>query len=124
MDEAAISNHAGFIWSVADLLRGDYKQSEYGKVILPFTVLRRLDCVLEPTREEVWQRAERLRGRVENVEPVLCQVAGQAFYNVSRLSLPKLLNDPAHIARHLREYIAGFSTSRSPGWTGRTCCTW
>ncbi len=82
MDEAAISNHAGFIWSVADLLRGDYKQSEYGKVILPFTVLRRLDCVLEPTREAVRERAGRLRGRVENVEPVLCQVAGQAFYNV------------------------------------------
>ncbi len=110
MDEAAISNHAGFIWSVADLLRGDYKQSEYGKVILPFTVLRRLDCVLEPTREAVRERAGRLRGRVENVEPVLCQVAGQAFYNVSRLSFPRLLDDPAHIARHLREYIAGFSS--------------
>jgi len=109
VDEAAISNHAGFIWSVADLLRGDYKQSEYGKVILPFTVLRRLDCVLEPTRDAVRRRAERLRGRVDNVEPVLCQVAGQAFYNVSRLSFPKLLDDPAHIARHMREYIAGFS---------------
>jgi type I restriction enzyme M protein len=110
MDEAAISNHAGFIWSVADLLRGDYKQSEYGKVILPFTVLRRLDCVLEPTRAAVLERAERLRGRVENVEPVLCQVARQAFYNVSRLDFPRLLDDPAHIARHLREYIAGFSS--------------
>ena len=110
MDEAAINNHAGFIWSVADLLRGDYKQSEYGKVILPFTVLRRLNCVLEPTREAVLARAERLRGRVENVEPVLCQVAGQAFCNVSRLDFPRLLDDPAHIARHLREYIAGFSS--------------
>jgi type I restriction enzyme M protein len=110
MDEAAISNHAGFIWSVADLLRGDYKQSEYGKVILPFTVLRRLDCVLEPTKAAVLERAERLRGRVENVEPVLCQVAGQAFYNVCGLDFPRLLDDPAHIARHLREYIAGFSS--------------
>lgn len=48
-----IRNHAAFIWSVADLLRGDYKQSEYGKVILPLTVLRRLDCVLEPTKQKV-----------------------------------------------------------------------
>ena len=52
-----IQNHAGFIWSVADLLRGDYEQSEYGKVILPLTVLRRLDCVLEPTKPA--QRARR-----------------------------------------------------------------
>lgn len=48
-----IKNHAAFIWSVADLLRGDYKQSEYGKVILPLTVIRRLDCVLEPTKNKV-----------------------------------------------------------------------
>jgi len=52
-DSTTIKNHAAFIWSVADLLRGDYKQSEYGKVILPLTVLRRLDCVLEPTKAEV-----------------------------------------------------------------------
>ncbi|WP_347813954.1 type I restriction-modification system subunit M N-terminal domain-containing protein [Actinomadura sp. KC06] len=49
-------NLSAFIWSVADLLRGDYKQSEYGKVILPFTVLRRFDCVMEPTRQAVWER--------------------------------------------------------------------
>ena len=55
-----LRNHAAFIWSVADLLRGDYKQSEYGKVILPFTVLRRLDCVLEPTKAG---RARRARER-------------------------------------------------------------
>ena len=76
-----IRNHAAFIWSVADLLRGDYKQSEYGKVILPLTVMRRLDCVLEPTKEAVLERHEQLAGRVENVEPVLQAVAGQQFYN-------------------------------------------
>jgi type I restriction enzyme M protein len=48
----AATNLSAFIWSVADLLRGDYKQSDYGKVILPFTVLRRLDCVLEPTKAD------------------------------------------------------------------------
>ena len=52
-DSPTIRNHAAFIWSVADLLRGDYKQSEYGRVILPLVVLRRLDCVLEPTKAEV-----------------------------------------------------------------------
>jgi type I restriction enzyme M protein len=55
-----IRNHAAFIWSVADLLRGDYKQSEYGKVILPLTVIRRLDCVLEPTKEAVLERHRQL----------------------------------------------------------------
>ena len=55
-DTPTIKNHAAFIWSVADLLRGDYKQSEYGKVILPLTVLRRLDCVLQPTKASVLDR--------------------------------------------------------------------
>jgi len=58
-------NHAAFIWSVADLLRGDYKQSEYGKVILPLTVLRRFDCVLAPTKDAVLERAAQLAGKVE-----------------------------------------------------------
>jgi type I restriction-modification system DNA methylase subunit len=62
----AIKNHAAFIWSVADLLRGDYKQSEYGKVILPLTVLRRFDCVLAPVKQEMLDSYERLKGRVEN----------------------------------------------------------
>ena len=75
MTDTAIKNHAAFIWSVADLLRGDYKQSEYGKVILPLTVLRRLDCVLEPTKAAVLDRAKKLGGRVENIEPVLCAVS-------------------------------------------------
>ncbi len=59
MAETSTKNHAAFIWSVADLLRGDYKQSEYGKVILPLTVIRRLDCVLEPTKAAVLERAKR-----------------------------------------------------------------
>ena len=110
MVETRINTHAAFIWSVADLLRGDYKQSEYGKVILPLTVLRRLDCVLEPTKAAVLARAAKLRGQVENVEPVLCSVAGQRFYNTSPLDLPRLLDDPAQVAGNLRGYIAGFST--------------
>ncbi len=110
MVESRINNHAGFIWSVADLLRGDYKQSEYGKVILPLTVLRRLDCVLEPTKKAVLARSAKLRGQVDNVEPVLCAVAGQRFYNTSPLDFPRLLDDPAQAAGNLRAYIAGFSS--------------
>jgi type I restriction enzyme M protein len=111
MAESRINNHAGLIWSVADLLRGDYKQSEYGKVILPLTVLRRLDCVLEPTKAAVLARAAKLRGQVDNVEPVLCAVAGQRFYNTSPLDFPRLLDDPAQVAGNLRAYIAGFSSA-------------
>jgi type I restriction enzyme M protein len=105
-----IRNHASFIWSVADLLRGDYKQSEYGKVILPMVVLRRLDCVLEPTKSAVLERNKSLRGTgIENVEPVLQSVAREQFYNTSKLDLPKLLDDPANIADNLMAYIQGFS---------------
>ncbi len=104
-----IRSHAAFIWSVADLLRGDYKQSEYGKVILPLTVIRRLDCVLEPTKQEVLAKHKQLAGRIENVEPVLQAVAGQQFYNTSPLTFTKLLDDPDTIADALQLYIGGFS---------------
>ena len=108
-DTATVKNHAAFIWSVADLLRGDYKQSEYGKVILPLTVLRRLDCVLEPTKADVLARYESIKGKIDNVGPVLCSVSGEQFYNTHRLDIPKLLDDPSQIAGNLRAYIAGFS---------------
>jgi len=109
MAEATIKNHAAFIWSVADLLRGDYKQSEYGKVILPLTVLRRLDCVLEPTKAEVLKRAGQLKGRVDNIEPVLEGVTKEQFFNVSKMDFKRLLDDLGQIAGNLRGYIAGFS---------------
>jgi len=107
----AIRNHATFIWSVADLLRGDYKQSEYGKVILPLVVLRRLDCVLEPTKTAVLDRNKQLAGRIDNLEPVLQAVASQQFYNVSPLDFRRLLDDPNHLADNLRSYILGFSSA-------------
>jgi len=107
-----IRNHAAFIWSVADLLRGDYKQSEYGKVILPLTVIRRLDCVLEPTKEAVLARHKQLAGRIENLEPVLQAAAGDLpFYNTSPLTFTKLLDDPSTIADSLSLYVGGFSTA-------------
>jgi type I restriction enzyme M protein len=104
-----IRNHAAFIWSVADKLRGVYKQSEYGRVILPLVVLRRLDCVLEPTKAAVLARHEALKGRVENVAPVLESIAGEQFYNISPLDFRRLLDDPANVKGNLQSYIAGFS---------------
>jgi len=98
-----------FIWSVADLLRGDYKQSEYGRVILPLVVLRRLDCVLAPTKSDVLFRSARLPAGLENVEPVLKKAAGHEFYNVSKFDLPRLLDDPNNVGENLKGYIAGFS---------------
>jgi len=109
MAEARINNHAAFIWSVADLLRGDYKQSEYGKVILPLTVIRRLDCVLEPTKDAVLEKSAQLSGRIENVAAPLEAITGQQFYNTSKLSFSKLLGDPTNIADSLNLYIGGFS---------------
>ena len=109
-DSPIIKNHAAFIWSIADLLRGDYKQSEYGKVVLPLTVLRRLDCVLEPTKEKVLEKAKSLKGKIENQEPVLCAVAKEQFFNTSKLDMKKLLDDPTNLAANLRSYIAAFST--------------
>jgi type I restriction enzyme M protein len=108
-DSDTIRNHAAFIWSVADLLRGDYKQSEYGKVILPLTVIRRLDCVLEPTKQAVLDKHKDLAGKIENVEPVLQAVSGEQFFNTSPLTFTKLLDDPNSIADSLALYIGGFS---------------
>jgi len=102
-------NLSAFIWSVADLLRGDYKQSEYGKVILPFTVLRRIDCVLEATKPAVLaEKALREKAGL-NPEPFLLKKSGQLFYNTSPLDLKKLVGDQDHIAENLRAYVQGFS---------------
>jgi type I restriction enzyme M protein len=100
---------SAFLWSVADLLRGDYRQSEYGKVILPFTVLRRLDCVLAPTKAAVL--AEKVKREAAKLEPApfLLQAAGQLFYNASSLDLKSVMGDQDHVAENLRAYIQGFS---------------
>ena len=100
---------SALIWSVADLLRGDYKQSEYGKVILPFTVLRRLDCVLESTKPAVLAEFEAKTRAGLNPEPFLLRKARQSFYNTSPLDLPRLLGDQDHIRQNLYSYVRGFS---------------
>lgn len=104
------SDKVSFIWSVADLLRGPYKPHQYGRVIIPMTVLRRLDCVLEPTKKAVLARAKQLEGgAIQHVEPILERVAGQTFYNKSLYDFAKLKDDPNGIAGNLIDYINGFS---------------
>ncbi|WMD09321.1 class I SAM-dependent DNA methyltransferase [Streptomyces sp. FXY-T5] len=101
-----LANHA---WSVADLLRGDYKQSDYGKVILPFTVLRRLECVLEPTREKVVETVARFAGQDIDTGHFLRRASGHSFYNKSDLTLRKIAADPQNAAKNLQIYVGAFS---------------
>ncbi|HQL22351.1 MAG TPA: class I SAM-dependent DNA methyltransferase [Opitutaceae bacterium] len=103
------SNLSSFIWSVADLLRGDYKQSDYGKVILPFTVLRRLDCVLEPTKSAVLAELTKRKAAGLNPEPFLLKKSGVGFFNTSPLDLKTIVGDQDHIAENLRAYLDGFA---------------
>jgi len=101
---------ANFIWSVADLLRGDYKQAEYGKVILPFTILRRLDCVLEPTKTKVLAKLSSVEKLgIQNIDPVLNKEAGQTFHNRSKFDFNKLVGDSAGVLENTVDYVNGFS---------------
>ncbi len=103
------SNLSAFIWAVADLLRGDYKQSDYGKVILPFTVLRRLDCVLEPTKADVLAEYAAKTLQNMNPEPFLLRKSKQSFYNTSPMDMKKLIGDADNISANLYSYLQGFS---------------
>jgi type I restriction enzyme M protein len=106
-------NHSeivSFLWGVADLIRDTFKRGKYQDVILPLTVLRRLDCVLAGTKEKVLAKQAELKGKkLENLDPQLRRIAGFAFYNTSRYDFDKLLADAPHLAANLRNYIAGFS---------------
>jgi len=106
-------NHSeivSFLWGVADLIRDTFKRGKYQDVILPLTVLRRLDCVLAGTKDKVLAKQAELRDKkLENLDPQLRRIAGFAFYNTSRYDFEKLLADAPHLAANLRNYIAGFS---------------
>ena len=104
------SQTANFIWSICNLLRGPYKRNEYRKVILPLTILRRFDCILEPTKDEVLVEFDKLKGKSENiVSAKLRTITGVPFYNLSKLTFKKLLDDPNQIAPNLNSYINAFS---------------
>ncbi|TXD81493.1 SAM-dependent DNA methyltransferase [Subsaximicrobium wynnwilliamsii] len=103
---------ANLIWEVADLLRGDYKQSDYGKVILPLTVLRRLDCVLQPTKDEVLAHLPKVEDKPDKTKDlILNKIAGHNFHNRSQYDFKKLVAEPDKVAANLRNYINGFSSS-------------
>ena len=100
------SQTAAFLWSIADLLRGDFKQSQYGRIILPFTLLRRMECVLAPTRDAVSKQARANAGRPDQVrEMILLRAAGQQFFNASPLTLGTLSD--TQTAADLMSYVRG-----------------
>ncbi|MEL2243985.1 class I SAM-dependent DNA methyltransferase [Leclercia adecarboxylata] len=103
-----ISSLASLIWSVADLLRGDFKQSQYGRIILPFTVLRRLESVLAPTKAQVLATVESTKALPDLArDKLLLNASGQAFYNTSPLELGKLGEN--HVGDNLDAYVRAFS---------------
>lgn len=98
-------------WSVADLLRGEYKQSDYGKVILPFTLLRRLESVLAPTKDAVLEEYTAKKDLGIPLDIFLTQKSENQFYNISKFDLKTLLADPDNLLQNLENYINGFSTN-------------
>jgi type I restriction enzyme M protein len=100
---------SALIWSTADLLRGDYKQSDYGKIILPFTLLRRLECVLEPTRDAVLAENQARKSLGISMEQFLVRKSGLSFYNTSKYTLTKLMSDSSNIRANLDSYVNNFS---------------
>lgn len=104
------SHIASVLWSVADLLRGDFKQSQYGRIILPFTLLRRLECVLEKNKHIVLQKYEKIKNLpYEAQDKLLTYEAKHNFYNISKMDLNKL--GETDIARNLDHYIQSFSSN-------------
>lgn len=105
---ANISEKAALIWAIADKLTGVYKPHEYGEVILPLTVIRRFDCILEDTKEAVHEKYESVKN-IPMRDILLRKVSGRAFYNTSKYTFEKLLDDPDNIEDNFRDYINGFS---------------
>ena len=100
-----------FIWNVADLLRDVYKRKDYPDVILPFTVLRRLDCVLSESKDDVLATYQKYFGKLEDPSAVLMKASGHNFYNISKYDFVKLLSDPANIRQNFFDYLNGFSAN-------------
>jgi type I restriction enzyme M protein len=110
-----MQNHseiAEFLWKIADLVKDDYDAKNYEDVILPFTLLRRLDCVLEPRRQAVREAAEKYKAAPEKTrDALLTKAAGQRFYNTSEYSLAELLKRPADLGQNFAAYLGGFSAN-------------
>lgn len=98
-----------FIWSIAEVLRGEYKPENYGQVILPLVVLRRFDCVLEDTKNDVLTKYKTVQNKDSGVQDaLLTRISGQNFYNISEYNFGKLKSDPDNIADNLKDMINGF----------------
>ncbi len=109
---STFSGKANFIWSIADLIRDTFKRGRYQDVILPFTVLRRIDQVLEPTKDAVLETHAKYKDRFDTPpDALLRRASGYAFYNTSPYTFGRLLADPANLADNLHVYIAGFSAN-------------
>jgi len=106
---SAHSEKVNFIWSVKEVLRDHYKRHQYQDVILPFCVLRRLDCVLEPTKQKVVAKAATIKGDLDASADLLAHTAGEPFYNASKFSFATLLGDQYHVAENVHDFVNGFS---------------
>lgn len=114
MTQDTINANTSFIWSIADLLRGDFKQSEYGKIVLPLTILRRLDCLLEPTKDAVREAAASLPEETDDQARSMILTAaanaGGQIYNQSRFTFATLrAQDAGELRANLVDYLMGFS---------------
>ncbi len=98
-----------FIWSIADLIRDVFRRSKYQDVILPLTVLRRIDCVLAPTKDDVLKAHAKYKGQLPNLDPTLRKASGYVFYNISPFTFERLVDDPHNLAANLLAYINAFS---------------
>lgn len=105
---ANISEKAALIWAIADKLTGVYEPHEYGEVILPLTVIRRFDCILEDTKDAVLDKYESVK-TLPMKDILLRKASGYAFYNTSKYNFEKLLEDPDNIEANFRDYLNGFS---------------
>ena len=105
---ANVSEKAALIWAIADKLTGVYKPHEYGEVILPLTVIRRFDCILADTKDAVLEKFETVKN-LPMRDVLLRNASGKAFYNTSKFTFERLLDDPDNIEANFRDYLAGFS---------------
>lgn len=131
---ANVSEKAALIWAIADKLTGVYKPHEYGEVILPLTVIRRFDCILADTKDAVLEKYEAVKN-LPMRDVLLRNASGKAFYNTSKFTFERLLDDPDNIETNFRDYLNGFQrmsrtfwkssslTDRSPPWPTKVSST-
>lgn len=110
MHSINFNEKTNFVWSIADLLRGPYKPNQYKDVMLPLTVLRRLDCVLDPTKTKVLETYNEYKDKGQGIlDAMLTRITGVPFYNTSKFTFERLKGDPANIAANLVNFMKGFS---------------